>query len=437
MNILLFVILPYHSHYMSAFAFAHELEKKGFKVIFTGNDKNIEKLVQHNGFDYIEMVYQTEYNISSFKHFVSFLTLSIISNIFLFERCREFYSNIVEVKRLIKLTKANSIFIDEHLYQYYFYFLSQKCRIFILRTKLLTSKQGNNPPLSSNYIPKSTFGSKVINELLWFKVLWNHKFKTLKFKLSFCGKDDVFFIKRFCIKQNINYRKMVNEKNTFYYGIKSAYKITLAPKYLDIHVECNEYKHIYIYLEYKRKEATWFTESYIKLKNQIDKTNNLKIILCSFGTVLHENNAVIINFLDRLSYAVEGKNFVLIIVSKNPNIVRNKNPNIHILSIIPQLDLLKYCDLMIHHAGLNTIKECLQFQVPMLIYTPKKNSFDRIGNAARVQFKGLGIVGNIYKDNPIKIYENIKKALLIEMPKQNYEQEYDKVNKFIEEELMP
>ena len=46
-------------------------------------------------------------------------------------------------------------------------------------------------------------------------------------------------------------------------------------------------------------------------------------------------------------------------------------------------------------------------------------------------------MGNIYKDNPQKIKENIRKALLIEMPMQNYEQEYDKVNKFIEEKLVP
>lgn len=90
---------------------------------------------------------------------------------------------------------------------------------------------------------------------------------------------------------------------------------------------------------------------------------------------------------------------------------------------------------MIHHAGLNTIKECLQFQVPMLIYTPKEKSFDRVGNASRIQFNGLGLVGNIYTDSPIKIKENIEKAMLIKMPKQNYEQEYSKLNKFIDENI--
>lgn len=90
---------------------------------------------------------------------------------------------------------------------------------------------------------------------------------------------------------------------------------------------------------------------------------------------------------------------------------------------------------MIHHGGFNTVKECMQFQVPMLIYALKTKGYDWLGNAARVKWRGLGIVGNIYKDSPKTIRENIEKALLIKMPKQNYEQEYIKLNKFIDENL--
>ena len=339
----------------------------------------------------------------------------------------------MEAKRLIKQTQADAVFIDEHLSHYYFYFKTEKCKIFMLNTKLLTSRCNNNPPLNTKHLPNTTFISKIVNELAWQKVSLNHFLKSLKFKLVFIGKDDEFFIKRFCKKNHIDYEALINKKNVFYYGIKNVKRIVLAPEYLEPALKDNN--NIYVSLEDKRKEENLINEEYVHLKNTIALQKHFKIILCSFGTLVNENDKAI--FLNKLNIAVKDENFVLIVVSKDLDIIKNRNDNVHIYPSVPQLDLLKHCDLMIHHGGFNTIKECMQFQVPMLIYALKKEGYDWLGNAARVKWRGLGVVGNIYKDNPQKIKENIRKALLIEMPMQNYEQEYDKVNKFIEEKLVP
>lgn len=421
---------------MSCFALAHEFEKKGYKVIFTGNSPNLQNLVKQNDFEYVEMAYQTEDVVPNLKYFFSFFILSILSKSFLFKRYREFYANIIEVKRLMSLTKADYVFIDAHLYQYYFYFSREKCKVFLLNTKLLTSQKGNNPPLSTDYLPKTNLISRITNELLWIKVIMQHKFQSAKMKFMFLGKDDEFFTKRFCIKNNIPYETIINRRNVFYYGIKNVKRILLASEFLDLFASKDENHNYYICLEYKRKEDDMLNNSnYIALKNEISEIKNRKIILCSFGTVINEKDKAKIDFLNRLNIAVKDENYLLIVVSKNPNIISNRNTNVRVVPSIPQLDLLQSCDLMIHHAGLNTIKECLQFQVPMLIYTPKEKSFDRVGNASRIQFNGLGLVGNIYTDSPIKIKENIEKAMLIKMPKQNYEQEYSKLNKFIDENI--
>ena len=175
-------------------------------------------------------------------------------------------------------------------------------------------------------------------------------------------------------------------------------------------------------------------DKYVHLKNAIALQKHFKIILCSFGTLVEENEKA--SFFNKLNKAVYGENFLLIVVSKDLDIIKNKNDNVHIYPSVPQLDLLKHCDLMIHHGGFNTVKECLQFQVPMLIYALKNKNYDWLGNAARVKWKGLGLVGKIYKDSPKTILENIEKALLIKIPKQDFKYEYEKVNKFIEEELM-
>ena len=431
MRTLLFVMLPTTSHYMTSFPLAKEFEKKGFKVVFTGNSSSLETLVKQNGLAYETMHYQTTEGVPNIKYFLSLFMISLLSKSFLFERYREFYLNIMEVKRLIKEVQADTIFIDEHLSHYYFYFKAQRSKIFFINTKLQTSRNGNNTPLNSAHLPNSSFISKILNEFLWFIVSSKHFLKSLKCKLAFIGKDDIFFAKRFCKNHRIDYEAFICSKNVFYYGIKHVKRIILAPEYLDL--PTNNSYNIYAFLEDKRNEDNFFNEGYADLKKLIGDKKYQKTILCSFGTLVNESDKIL--FLNELNEAVKGEDILTIIVSRNLDIINNRHGNVHIYPSVPQLDLLKYCDLMIHHGGFNTIKECMQFQVPMLIYALKKEGYDWLGNAARVKWRGLGVVGNIYKDNPEKIKENIKKALLIEMPKQNYEQEYNKVNKFIEEEL--
>ena len=59
MKTLLFVMLPTPSHYITSFPLAHEFEKNGFKVTFTGNADSIKVLVKQNGFVYENMLYET------------------------------------------------------------------------------------------------------------------------------------------------------------------------------------------------------------------------------------------------------------------------------------------------------------------------------------------------------------------------------------------
>lgn len=80
--------------------------------------------------------------------------------------------------------------------------------------------------------------------------------------------------------------------------------------------------------------------------------------------------------------------------------------NVFLFNQVPQLDLLRNCDMMITHGGLTSIKECIQQNVPMLVY-PINRKFDQNGNAARVYFHNLGLRGNISSDSS----ENIRKKI--------------------------
>lgn len=82
-------------------------------------------------------------------------------------------------------------------------------------------------------------------------------------------------------------------------------------------------------------------------------------------------------------------------------------PNIHIFSKVPQLDVLTRANLAICWAGSGTIRECISFGVPMLLFPAWTDQF---GSTARVVSKNLGLQGNILKVSSqqiIKMTESI------------------------------
>lgn len=65
--------------------------------------------------------------------------------------------------------------------------------------------------------------------------------------------------------------------------------------------------------------------------------------------------------------------------------------NMIIVNRAPQLEILKRASLMITHGGPSSVKECIFFGVPMIVFPLW---FDQYGNGARVVFHGLGLKGD-------------------------------------------
>jgi MGT family glycosyltransferase len=74
--------------------------------------------------------------------------------------------------------------------------------------------------------------------------------------------------------------------------------------------------------------------------------------------------------------------------------------NITIRDFVPQLDVLRGADLVITHGGAGTYRECIHYQVPMLVY-PRNH--DQLGNSARIVHHGLGLRGDRARDSAADI----------------------------------
>jgi zeaxanthin glucosyltransferase len=85
-------------------------------------------------------------------------------------------------------------------------------------------------------------------------------------------------------------------------------------------------------------------------------------------------------------------------------------PNVFIFQRVPQIDALKYADVMITHGGISSITECILSEVPMLVL-PLSNKFDQPGNAARVVYHKIGLRGNLRTESITSIKQKVDKLL--------------------------
>ena len=130
-----------------------------------------------------------------------------------------------------------------------------------------------------------------------------------------------------------------------------------------------------------------------------------KLLYCSLGTQSHwshrgENHALhqqtLKNFLQAVVDAIASRPDWQLVMSLGIQLRAEQfqriPPNALLVSETPQLEILKKASLAITHGGFSTVKECIFFGVPMLVFPMRE---DQPANAVRVEHHGLGLVGDI------------------------------------------
>lgn len=82
--------------------------------------------------------------------------------------------------------------------------------------------------------------------------------------------------------------------------------------------------------------------------------------------------------------------------------------NVSIHSWVPQKGILQKCDLAIIHGGLNTIKEAIFYETPMIVFPMGRDQGD---NASRIVYHEIGIEDSIDTMNTESLSKNILKVI--------------------------
>ena len=83
--------------------------------------------------------------------------------------------------------------------------------------------------------------------------------------------------------------------------------------------------------------------------------------------------------------------------------------NVHVFSWAPQMEVLSHADLAVHHAGISSVNESIVSGVPMVLYP--FDFLDQPGNAARVAYHSMGVVGDRDRDHADDIKRRIETVL--------------------------
>ena len=113
------------------------------------------------------------------------------------------------------------------------------------------------------------------------------------------------------------------------------------------------------------------------------------LVYCSFGTQSHKQSSLV-TLLTRLIEAVSLGNNEQLVISVDElttQALGSVPSSVIIVSSAPQLLLLQRAAVAVIHGGLGGIKECIFMGVPMVVVP---QLWDQPGNAARVEYHGLG-----------------------------------------------
>ena len=413
MRTVLFIIMPYPSHYHASYGLAQEYKNKGFQVVFTGSS-HLKNHIEQQGYEFCAMSYVPNHQIRTIKGFVSSFLISLLDKKDVVKRYWKWYNRVTEVRKLCEHYCPEQLFIDAHLDHYYLYLFDYQACTTIISTKLSTRKSPGLPPLNSFHVPKDTVWSRWFSEWLWVNYFGSIVLRNFIKRVAFLNRDERYFRRRLCRKLGLRWNDVFERQNTFFLGLKNVPTIILGDERLEFARKKRFPQVTYRHWPIQRNETAYWSDQYQTTRERIQTLKNqadYRVLYCSFGSLGGLDRRRVISFLPKLIAAVRGENIVLVIATGGMNHNLDiSSDTVFVLPRVPQLDILSLSDMMITHGGHNSVKECLQAGVPMLVY-PLNLKIDQPGNAVRVYAAGYGVFGKMDQDSSKEILDKVHGVL--------------------------
>ncbi|NKI20684.1 glycosyltransferase family 1 protein [Paenibacillus dendritiformis] len=369
---ILFCLNPAVSHFFPTIGLSKELIRQGYTILYTGFS-NLENVVVSEGFEYISLTASTDKHLKDLKNNYHFRSLE-----------KTYHKIFEELKEIIKSRCVDLVLFDISRFNLYF-LPAFECKIPVISFWTCSGAfhiNGDIPPNSSSHIPDKTLKSKIRVISIWIRRYVRREFckpATLLSKFYFPYSD----LSAIARKRGMKWK----------YNIDGPYldvpKLVLGPREFEFSASTNNRNAAYLGLCVEtRSDGTVMPDDFDPCK---------PLIYCSLGTLSHRYNRSghFFNIVIETFTARPEWNAIINIGSTKEIDINSPSPsNILITDYAPQLEILKKADLVLTHGGYGTIKECIAFAVPMIVFPC---IYDQPGNAARVEHKGIGVRRDIGK----------------------------------------
>jgi zeaxanthin glucosyltransferase len=435
MSKILIDILPALGHFNSSLKLIQMLRSRGHEVIFIDQDLKAE--LARFGFRSISTgfilppILLKKGDIRLWKSLKN-----------LFSRSDENYAanftdRFKSFKEFIKKLSPDIVILDEQVMFKAIYYEICKVPVISIESKPEPSIGLNVPPFTSSFIPSETFISRWICNILWINKIIDNRLRLKMIGSGSKGNDIYNITKKIASSNGIDLESRICLKRGYGIGIKGIPRLNVSAGAFDFHRKMiRDTYYVGPFLDIDREDEYDQIPRYKVLRNillEFRATNLGSVIYCSLGSynVMFQEELCCF-FLKLKKVALDNQNDLFIISTGDCFDAFKLYPlpdNMFVFEYLPQIKLLGYCDIMITHGGINSITECVYYEIPTLNY-PVSNDWDQPGCAARVLYHKIGMSGSIFKDSPKKI---TKKLDMIKTNYSYYQMNIRKMKKQFEE----
>ncbi|MCG2589185.1 glycosyltransferase [Rhodohalobacter sulfatireducens] len=406
---------PATGHINACITLARFLAPRGGHIWFSGL-QNFRNIIRNEGFDY--------YIIPSFLFTTARIEIEekgrlkfIMENIggSRFKRIqKKFKKTASDYDRMIDSVKPDLILLDDHYAQKAFYYSKYQIPIIAVQTMLPPLKSKGVPPFQSKHIPTNNKLSHSFTEWLWKKNMVGRTLKKLKNNVLTLGQTDLSVLRSLCPDSELTIQK----ERCFGVGIRELPMISTSPKAFDFPRSMMNTEVFYFgkheNSSFEKIEDRRLLDLLKKVQEQKNLGQDKMLIYCSLGTLTQIREKICRKFFRKIIITAKNHPAIEFILSIGEhfdiNDLSDTPENLRIFSLVPQKQLLENVDIMITAGGLNSIRECIDAEVPMIVY-PMNKKADQPGNGARVAFHNLGVTGNIRTASPRSVSRKIGSVL--------------------------
>ena len=412
---MLFRVLPESGHMNASFGLARELKTRGHGVIYATVD-DYKGIIEAQGFEFFHL--EQELGWENKGRFAAQANRSPIDWIrthkMKFSYLRKMRGELLQSNGFnveIEALDPDLVFIDSSFVRYAVALHQLRVPFAVIESQVAPDTETNVPPPTSCHVPQDSWVSRTICKLSWLIYFSERGLLQI---LGIHPMESKSFMKRLCRSTGYDF-KAINFKRCFRIGLRSIPELIISTPEVDFPRTLRK-NQVYIRTAVStyRPEISYdyhFDRLFAQTLAWKEEDASHKLVYCSFGGMSFRYVGVE-DFFRRLIQACNALEMVTLLISVGNELnIGSFEPipdRVYLFRRVPQLKVLQATDLMVSHGGTNSISECMVAGVPMLAYP---GAMDQPGNAARIVYHGMGLMGRLTGESSEQINRKISALL--------------------------